>query len=323
MREKLLGVLACWSICAGLQAAAPAAEQPQPEETDSITRTDGRALPVTKIKSENYLEVKYDLKGQERTIPSYQVKEITRVGADAHYGQALELMQAGKPRPAALNFIRALEAMANQPWAAEYCNYGVANALYEGHYFTGFQGNSGKIYSPPSVYFSKALEANPKSRFLPDISVKLPECLMEEEKFDEADAKVKEAEKRLVEYNNEILRVHNQRDTAKKYLAKLAVVNAHLAERKAEKGKGDWQTALDKWQDACGAKTVEYQDLRAEALDGKLRTLLKMKDYPNAEAEAANLIDKYKKEGDTRLLPVLPGAYYVRGQALFDAGGGL
>jgi tetratricopeptide (TPR) repeat protein len=313
MSKAVMGMLAGLLVCGAIAAA----EEPQ-GDISIFYSEDGktvRAIPVSKIISEDYLEVKYDIKGTVLKKPSYQVKEIVRAGACGEYTNALERMQTGKYRAAARDFYNAMKNMSAQPWSVEYCNYGLGNALYEGREFKGFQGQSGITYEPASVYFRNALAANPKSRFLPDIYAKLPECLLGEEKFDEAEKAAKEAEQRLSEYANEVLKAFNYRNAAGKSLAQLALFNARLAEARAEKGKGDWQVAADKYQNAMGVKTNEYPELRAQALEGYLRVLLAMKNYAAAETEATGIIEKFGKESDPKLIAQLPGAYYVRGQA--------
>ncbi|MFH0938811.1 MAG: hypothetical protein V1899_05980 [Planctomycetota bacterium] len=278
-----------------------------------ITRTDGQTVPPTKITQDNYIEVK-GKKGVEIKVPAYLVKDISRAGSDSNYAVALERMEQGRYRLAAWHFLKALDAMSQQKWAQEYCNYGAGNALYANDDFKGATGKSGAKYAPPSVYYKKALEANDKSRFLPDILVKLPVCLLEEEKYDEANAALKDAEKRIKDYGDEIFKAFNYREAGKRASAMLALTDARVAEKCAEKGKTQWQDVKDKWLTAR-TRCFDYPALQGEAVDGLLRTLLAMKDYVTAKSESESIINKYRKEGDAKQLLLLPGAYFVQGRA--------
>ena len=47
--------------------------------------------------------------------------------------------------------------MKDRKWAAEYCNYGIANAFYQAQLFDPYQGKL-KKYAPAAEYFKRALE---------------------------------------------------------------------------------------------------------------------------------------------------------------------
>lgn len=286
------------------------------EDLDIILRNDKITEPPTKITQDNYLYV-VGKRGAERKTPSYAVKEVLYADRDANYSAAIEKRDEGRYPLAALYFNRALEAMGTQKWAAEYCNYGIANALYDNGSFKGYKGRSGTEYAPPAVYFQKVLAANPKTRFLVDILVKLPICLAEEGKAAEAEAKLKEAETRLKAYRDEAIKIHSGfGDLADKAAAQLAIADARLAERKAMDGKAKWEEVKEKWASAR-FKCTKYPETLADAVDGVLRALVAMKDFNGAKGEAENIINKYKTEGSPSQLPLLPGAYTVLGKANF------
>ncbi|MCY3023415.1 MAG: hypothetical protein NTW87_30920 [Planctomycetota bacterium] len=301
-------------LCLAATSATAANVQNQDEELDIIVRADKIPVPPTIISQDNYLQV-IGKKAGEVKVPSYAVKEVIYANRDANYSAALEKRDEGRYRLAALYFRKALENMSAQKWAAEYCNYGIGDALYQSGDFKGYKGKSGTEYAPPSQYFQKVLAANPKSRFLPDILVKLPVCLAEEDKLDEAEAKLKEAETRIKAYRDETIKVHTGfGEIADRATAQLAIADARLAKRKAKDGKAKWDEVRDKWS-AARSKCLKFPEPLAEAVDGVLEALLMMKDYNGAQAEAESVISRYKTEGDTKLLPMLPGAYTALGKA--------
>lgn len=305
-------------FCLGLLACAPSALAGQPaagdEELDTIIRTDKIPVPPTKIIKEDYLYV-IGKKGAEIKVPSYAVREVMRADRDANYSAAIEKRDEGRYTLAALYFQKALENMGAQSWAVEYCNYGIADALYQSGYFKGYKGRSGTEYAPPSVYYQKVLTANPKSRFLPDVMVKLPVCLAEEGKLADAEAKLREAEAKIKAYRAEGIQIHGGfGELADKANAQLAIADARLAERKAAGGSMPWEDVKEKWMSAR-FKCAKFPEPYADATDGVMRALVTMKKFNDAKAEAEKIIEKYKKEGDANQLPLLPGAYTVLGKA--------
>ena len=291
------------------------ANEAAPDEGDRIERFDKLPAPIGgKIKSDDYIYVVVK-KGQEVKIPSYAIKEVVYADGDANYNEAIKQRDDGRYTKAAQYFQKALESLTAQKWAPEYCNYGMGDAFYKFGKFTGYKGRSGTQYSPPSVYYRKALEANPKSRFMPDIVVKLPICLAEEGKLDEADAALKDAEERIKKYRDEAIKVGaGYGEIADHAAAQIAVADARIAERKAAAGKGNLSDVLDKWQSAR-SKCVKFPDMYGEVVDGVLKVLVQDKKYTQAISEAETIIDNYAKDNDQKWLAILPSAYTARGKA--------
>jgi tetratricopeptide (TPR) repeat protein len=305
---KALAVLAA---AACLNGAALAGEGDQ-QEKDIILRTDGKPQPPTFVKQDNYLTVVGD-RGEK--VHAFLVKDILYANRDANYQMGLDKKDEGRYTLAAFYFAKALSAMSNVKWAEEYCNYYIGCSLYDNGSYKGYTGKSGTAYSPPSVYFKKARDANPKTRFILDITCKLPVCLAEEDKLDEADAAMKEAEKTLKAYRDETNKVADGfRDIADRATALLSIADARIAEKRVAAGKDNMNTVKDKWMIAT-SRTSKYPELMGDAVDGQLRTLVAMKDYTTAKAEADRYINKYKKDGDQKVVPLLPGAYTVMGKA--------
>ncbi|HEY3321756.1 MAG TPA: hypothetical protein VGP72_14895 [Planctomycetota bacterium] len=316
-RNFALVACACFAsaLCFAGQAPEKAAEAAAgDEDLDVITRIDGRTEPPTKIIQDNYERVIGKHKGVERKVASCLVKEVVYGDKDGNYAAALEKRDEGRYALSAMYFLKALTNMTKQKWAAEYCNYGAGCALYEDGKFNGYVGRSGMKYDPPVEYFKKVLEANPKSRFTLDILVKIPVCLAEMGKLDEAEAKLKEAEGRIKKYRDETIPIAQEfGEQCDRASAHVGLAQARMAERKAVGGTGKWDDAKEKYLSAR-FKCQKYPDLLAEAVDGVLRVLVMMKDYNGAKAEADNIIEKYHKEGEKHL-PLLPGAYTVLGKA--------
>lgn len=312
--SRILSVGLCLALanCACVMAGEAAGGAAPEEEFDVILRNDGKTTPPTRIVQDNYLQV-IGRRGGEVKVASCLIKEVIYGDKDANYAAALEKRDEGRYTLAAMYFLKAMENMGKQKWAAEYCNYGIGNALYEYGAFGGYKGRSGTEYASPVVYFKKALEANPKSRFTLDIISKIPRCLAEQGKLDEAEAALKEAEARIKSYRDETIKVAQEfGEQCDRATAAVAIASARLAEQKAVKD-GKWPDVKDKWL-AARFKCTKYPELLADAVDGVLKALVMMKDYNGAKAEADAIVDKYKKEGEKHL-PLLPSAYTVLGKA--------
>jgi len=306
----LLGPLAAPAFAG---AAAPTAEV----ELDAVIRWDKTPVPQVTITQDNYQQVigKIGGRGGDYKVPSCFIKEVLYADRDANYGAAVEKRDEGRYALAALYFLRGLEGMTQQKWAKEYCSYGIADSLYQAGFFKGYKGRSGTEYKAPAYYYQQALAANPKTRFIVDILTKVPVCLAEEGKLDEAEAKLKEAEVKLKAYRDETIKIHNGfGEIADRAAAQLAIADARLAERKAADGKAQWNDVKDKWISAR-SKCSKFPESLAEAVDGLLRTLVADKKFNEAKAEAESIIEKYKREGNPGQLPLLPGAYIVLGKA--------
>jgi len=319
----------CWLVCLGALWAVPAlageekkpAAKQEDEEFDAVLRYDKVPEPPMKITQDNYLQVvgRVGGRGVERKVPSCAIKEVIYADRDANYSAAIEKRDEGRYPLAALYFLKSLEAAKDPKWPLhEYCNYGIGNALYDFGAFKGYKGKSGNEYAPPASYFQKVLEKNPKSRFLVDILVKLPICLAEEGKLDEAAAKLKDSEAKLKAYRDETIRINaGFNEVADKAAAELAIADARLAERKAVDNKMPWDEVKEKWLRAR-FKCTKFPEAYAEAVDGLLRSLIAMGKFNEAKAEAENIISKYKAEGNPSQLPLLPGAWTVLGAANYS-----
>jgi tetratricopeptide (TPR) repeat protein len=322
---RMMMVTLAMALAGSLMAAAEPGPEQQPDK-DIIIRTDGKPQPPTFVKQDNYLQIIGD-KGEK--VAGYLVKDILYANRDSNYDQAIAKRDEGRFTLAALYFSRALEAMPQVKWAEEYCNYGMGAALFDVGYYRGYTGKTGTVYSPPSVYFQKAIKANPKSRFMLDVTMKMPQCLAEEAfdndgklvnpaKLDEADAAMKEAEKTLKSYRDETVRIADGfKVVSDRASAQLLITDAHLSEKRVLANKDNLNTVKDKWMLASGVRTDAFPELKGEAVDGLLQTLVQMKEYTQAQGEAKRLIDKFNKDGDQKMYPLLPGAYTVMGKASF------
>jgi len=327
---KIKTLMLCGLFCALAVVSARAGEAaPENEELDIIERNDGAKAPPTKIIQDNYIAVVGRHRAEVK-VPAFAVKEVHYADRSPNFSLAVEKRDEGRHTLAALYFTRALGEMADKKWAAEYCNLGIANAFYEAGLFGGYTGKTGTKYDAPAVYFAKVLQANPKSRFLPDILVKIPVCLSEEgklleetdkaaeaeAKYKEAEAKMKEAEVELKKYRDEVIKIDSKyTEIADRAAAYLAIADARISEARSTKS-GKFSEAKDKYL-AARFKASKYPELTGEAVDGLLRVLILMKDYNNAKAESDIIIKKYKTDGDPKMLPLLPGAYTTLGKANF------
>lgn len=309
MTNRPFALIAC---LLALSFAVRAADDQQ-EEFDVVKRTDKLGTPPSSmIVQDNYVHVIMKRGATETKIPACFVGEVIYRDRDPNFSAGLEKREEGKYTLAAMYFTKALEA-GTQKWAKEYCNYYIGDVLFQNGSYTGYKGKT-YDYGPPSTYFKKALEANPKTRFLPDLVVRLPICLGEEGKIAEAEAALKDAEARIKAYKDETIKVgQGYSEVADRAYAYLAIADARLAEKKAGTDAKQWNDVKEKYLSAR-FKCAKYQELLVEAVDGVLRALIMMKDFNGAKAEADAIVDKYKKEG-AKHLPLLPAAYTVLGKA--------
>ena len=319
-------VLLVLLVLVGLASAfsafsARCGEEAQPEEgLDTILYNDPKLRPdQTKITKDDYLYVtgkhKIDLKKK-----SCDIKEVQYGEQDSEYAAGLSARDEGRYTVAAYHFVKSWEGLKGKTrtnWPAEYCNYQAGLALYTFGKFGGYTGKTGTVYDPPAVYFKRALEANPRSRFMPDMVSKIPICLTEEGKLDEAVAAIKDGEDKIKQYRTEGVAVApGYSEVADRATAQLSVAAAKLAEKKASAaGAGaDWQTVSDLWHSASG-KCDRFPELQADAVDGELQALINMKNYDGVISQAQTYVDKYQSTGDNKVLPLLPGSYMALGKA--------
>lgn len=318
--------IACFALllCAAALAfgARAAGEAAQEEDLDVVIQFNLNAPPVppTKVIQDNYLLVKGQFKGAVVSKEGYLVKDIIYADKDANYQLALEKRDEGRHTLAALHFSNALDSLKDRKWAAEYCNYNIGNAFYLAQIFDGYGGRQRK-YAPAAEYFKRALDANPKSRYLLDIVTKLPICYaeMSDDHLNEAEAALKDADERIKKYKEETAKITTTmgyNDAAKRASVQLAIAKAVIAEKQAARGKpgATWPNAASLWRDAR-SKTREYPELAGDAVEGELRALIQMKEFDKAVQEATLIINKYNKESDYGVISQMPAAYMALGKA--------
>lgn len=323
---RMTAAMAVLAASLGCLSGARAAEEGGGEpDLDVIRRVDDLPVPPTKIFKDDYITVE----GKKGNVPikveSWAVKEVLYADRSPTYSTALDKRDKGNFVTAAKGFRIALDEMKGQKWAAEYCNFGMGDALYQGGYFQPYTDKQGHKYEPPSVYFRETLKANPKSRFGLEASVKLAISLAEEGKFDEAEAAFKDAEAAIKKYRDEMGKVNPKyREIADKFIAMSTYGHARMLERKAGPNPPkdyDFNPALSKYRGAQSlAQTAKAADVYGDSVDGELGILVKMNDYEAAKARAAGIIEQYKEKSDPMLLGMLPGAYTVMGLSNFNLG---
>src|SRR5690349_2785979 len=159
----------------GICATAPlwAAEDPAAGDEDAITLTNSNApIPPGKIMLEDYAWISIKGKGPELKKKTFEVKEVQHGDSCPDFQEGLRKLEIQKYTVAAKYFVESLGQMPGKKWAAEYCNYYAGYAIYvngDTSKFPRHKGASGTDYLAVSEFFAKVLEANPKSRFLPDI----------------------------------------------------------------------------------------------------------------------------------------------------------
>ena len=316
-RMLSLGLIVLAGVLLGAGVRGAEGEGQPEEELDQIITVDGARIPPTTISKDDYVSVE----GKHGPLPakvfSCNVKEVLYADRDPSYNQAIDQRDLGRYRVAGLYYHKALQNMKEKKWADEYCSYYLGCMFFANGDFNGYKGRSGTEYAPPSVYFKRVLEKNPKTRFLPDLLPKLVRTLAEEGKLAEADAAAKDADAKLKTYQDETTRIASGFDKVIKLArAQLAAAQARLAECKAVKdaNPAEWAAARDAWHRVVG-QVKDYPELLTEATNSELMDLLKMGQSDAAKNEANNTIEKYRKEGDLKLLPALPGAYTVVGLA--------
>ena len=317
--NRYLGMLFC---VAALFASARAGVAGQEEDMD-VVMLNNPALPTvppTKITRDDYVSVEGKYKNAAVKRESHLVKEVIYADKDSNYSLATEKRDEGRWTLSALYFSNALDNLKEAKWAPEYCNYGIGNAFFSAGIFTGYKGRA-RSYAPASDYFKKALEANPKSRFMLDIVTKLPICYAEQDKLDEADSATKDAADRIAKYKEETVKLGTgYAEPADRALVQLAIAKARIAEKKVANGKGNTaQGSRDLWHEAR-IKAAKFPDLIGECVEGEFRGMIKMKLYTQAVTEANAIIDKYNQQSDYSMLPQLPAAFMSLGQANFAQG---
>ena len=183
----------------------------------------------------------------------------------------------------------------------------------------------GGTYAPAADgYYKRALDANPKSRYMLDIVVKLPVCYAEQDKLAEADTAIKEADERIAKYREETGKLGiGYLEPAKRAMVQLAIAKARISERKVALGQPgvSAKTSHDLWHEAR-IKAADYPELIGECVEGELRGLIQMKQYSQAVSEANAIIEKFNQQSDFTILAQLPAAYMSLGAGESGAGRG-
>ncbi len=314
--KQCLTVLFCAAALSGCLRAGEAAQE---EESDAIVLYNINAPvipPGIKVFKDDYLTVEAKYKTLVVKKESHLVKDVVYVDKDANYSLATEKRDEGRYTLAALYFSKALDNLKDAKWAPEYCNYGIGNAFFAAGIFNGYKGRS-LTYSPAADYFKKALDANPKSRFMLDIVVKLPVCYAEQDNLKDADTAIKDAETRIAKYRDETGKLGiGYGEPADRALVQLAIGKARISERKVSSGVAGItaQGSRDLWHEAK-VKAAKYPDLIGECVEGEFRGMIQMKQYTQAVTEANAIIDKFNTQNDYSMLAQLPAAYMSLGQA--------
>lgn len=317
--KSIFSFAALFTVAAASVFAGAAPAEQQEEDLDKIILVNrAQTLPPTRVKDDNYVKVTGQYKGSNITREAYLVKEIIYSDADTNYQTAIEKRDEGRHTLAALYFSKALEALKDRKWATEYCNYGLGQSFYAAGIFDGYKGRA-RSYEPAAEYFRRALEANPKSRYMLDIVTKIPICYAEQKKIKEANAAIEDAVVRIKAYRDETARISTgYGESADKANVQLLMAKARVMEESVAlkiPGVTPDQTR-DLWRDArAKAKNGKFSDLEGECVEGELRALIDMKQYEEAKAEASTIIDNFNQKNEYRLMALLPAAYNARGMA--------
>jgi len=311
----------CLAMLCTLTALCAEPAPPGDDEPTLIVKTDGTKIAVLKVTQDDYLYVAGVGKGGGQVkVPSHAVKDVLYADRNEEYNAALEKMGEQRFTLAALYFRKAFDKMPDSKWAQEYCMYGIGAALYASGNFNAYRNRNGlEVYASPAVYFADVLKTNPRSRFLPDIAAKLPVCLIEQGKLDEAAAALLQSTEQIKKYRDETIRIDSGFvRIASRAHGQLAIAAATLAEHRALAKQGEWLAARERWY-AARTQCADIPDLWSQAVVGLLRTLLAAPDLPTAQAEAASLIEKYEKDSGGKEA-VLAAAYMTLGKAHLASG---
>jgi len=283
-----------------------------------IVRTDGSVVPVEKITRDDFLRVSGVLKGGAKAdIKSCDVADVLYPGRDANFLAAIEKRDAGRFTLAAMYFKRAAETLPHEAWVDEQCNFGIGEALYQAGLFAGYKGRDETLYAPASHYYQFALQANPNSRLMPLTVSRLAMCFAEERAWDKAAAALADGAVRLKEFRDKGVREDSKfvalADHAQ---ARLALAEAFVTEGMAGAGKGKFESARDAFH-AAALRSESIPELHADAVNGELRVLLKLKDYSSAKILAERLIEKFRNAADENKRTILAGAYLALGKCQY------
>jgi hypothetical protein len=318
MRTNLVGGLAV-SVLVALAPVRGAWGEGDEEELDSIRRKDADRSIQTKITKDDYVTVEGRYKSAQVKVESYRVVEVLRGDRPDEYNQALERRSAGRFTVAARFFKEALDKAGGKRWAVEYCNWGLAEALYEGGHYKGYKGRTFD-YQSPAVYYAAVLKANPKSRFALEAASKRAICLAEAELLEQVEAAARDAEKIIKQYREDTAKTvdPSYRPAAERAESLVKLARAKMLEKKADPTKPpNYALALSEAQAARVKATRRNPDVYAEAVELILRMLVKGRQFADAKAEAQTEIDGYQRDSDPDRLAILPVAHTVVGRACF------
>lgn len=285
---------------------------------DSIELNNGAIRTIPKVTVENYITVGGNTKSSQ--FPACDVKTVTRENQPADLASGFDYMRRGEYRAAALFFARVLENASAEPWAKEYAAYYCGLAFFENGDFeaNGYVGRtSKKQYPPTSALFAKALELNPKTRFLLDALVRRAEALGNEGKYEQAEAAFKDAEKRIEAYKTEtVILGGNYEPFATEASVRLAIGHANMLEAResTKKDKAEWDPVLAAYRRAK-RNTERWPDIAWRAEDGEIRMMVNLRDFDSATDLAQRILGK-AQTGDlgTAQMALLPAAYSTLGR---------
>ena len=293
------------------------AEEKMRGQLDEILCHDGTTV-LTKITTDNYITIEGFSRNSKVELPSHKVKDVLRADRPREYDIGLMQIRRGRYAAAAKCFSSVLRSAdhRNKPWVIEYCNYRMGEAVYKGGLWEPPGKTTRNRFSPPEDYYAKMLKANPRSRYMLNAITRIPLCLTEQEKFEEARKAIMVAESAIKKYREETAEI-GYRTSADKAEARLKMANAQLLE-----DKRDFEKAKEQYLVVQRMASKKYRHIHSYALEGELRCLMKQYKLADAKARAESLIEKCKESGDPALADVLPCAIaaVARG-SLVEAGG--
>ena len=261
---------------------------------DVVRPADGTKPLLGKVTRDDYLFVEVQTRFGKPRRPSYAVQEVLRGDRVPEYDRALEARDQERYTVAARWFRAALEKMADRSWAAEYCNFGIAEALRAAAHYDPWKGRT-YTYQAPAAYYALAIEANPKSRFILAAMAKRADCLVKQESvdLDNAHQALTAAQARVQQYREEIKPLYDLAwlKAAERAETMLLWAAAQLEVRRAEQAAvKDYGPALAACRSAVRAAQKDHPDIFAEAAAEEVRLLFKAGRTEEATARADQLI---------------------------------
>jgi len=196
----------------------------------------------------------------------------------------------------------------------------MADALMQDGYHAGWVSAKGAVFPAPSECFEQILKNKPDSRYRLEIAMKLPLGLAHQGRFDAARTALEMSRTWLKEYKIKGLAIDPEfYESSNHAVARLALVTAQVARLEAAAGGISESDAAEAARQACSA-TLKYGALRAEAFDERLGSLLRLKDYAAARAEAESLLSEINTKKVSELSAARGTAFFTLGQCNLEAG---